>query len=196
MSRGGASRRAFLATSGAALATVWLSADPAAVRASLAHAARAAHSSEPLAWQALTGSQAADVEAMVAQIFPSDETPGAREAHVAEFIDHSLVTWAASLHEEIVAGLDDLNGQVERRWPGSGRFAALAPDRQIELLRASERSRFFRRMRLLTLVGMFSSPAYGGNTGKVGWRLIGFEDRFAWRAPFGDYDAEAAQSGA
>jgi hypothetical protein len=35
---------------------------------------------------------------------------------------------------------------------------------------------------------MFADPAYGGNSDKVGWKLIGFEDRFAWQPPFGEYD--------
>ena len=35
---------------------------------------------------------------------------------------------------------------------------------------------------------------YGGNRDKVGWKLIGFEDRFHWNAPFGHYDAESTRA--
>ena len=37
-----------------------------------------------------------------------------------------------------------------------------------------------------------ANPEYGGNTGKAGWRAIGFDDRFVWAEPFGWYDGEGA----
>ena len=190
------SRRAFLAVSSTALGAAWLAADPALVRAALEHAARAARSPgapEPVPWEVLTPDQAADLDAIAAQIFPTDDTPGAREARVVTFLDRSLATWAAQQREPLLHGLDELNGEVERRWPGTQRFANLAPERQLELLRAQEQTPFFQQMRFATLVGMFSLPAYGGNADKAGWRVIGFEDRYAWQPPFGDYDAEAAR---
>ena len=33
------------------------------------------------------------------------------------------------------------------------------------------------------------SGRYGGNRDRVGWKLIGFEDRMAYQPPFGYYDA-------
>jgi hypothetical protein len=38
------------------------------------------------------------------------------------------------------------------------------------------------------MLGMFSHPMHGGNFNKVGWNLIGFEDRYSWTPPFGYYD--------
>jgi gluconate 2-dehydrogenase gamma chain len=189
------SRRAFFAVSGTAFASAWLAADPDELRASLAHAARARAAPRAPAWEFFTAEQAADVEAIAAQIVPSDDTPGAREARVVSFVDHSLATWAVPQREPFSQGLDQLNGEVEKRWPGAGRFASLPPERQLELLRAQEQTPFFRQMRFATLVGMFSMPSYGGNAGKLGWRLIGFEDRYVWQPPFGDYDAAAAGRG-
>ena len=29
---------------------------------------------------------------------------------------------------------------------------------------------------------------YGGNANKSGWKLVGFDDKFSWAAPFGWYD--------
>jgi hypothetical protein len=49
---------------------------------------------------------------------------------------------------------------------------------------------FFDQARLLTLCGMFSNPAYGGNRDKLGWKLIGFEDQHIFEPPFGWYDRE------
>jgi len=189
------SRRVFLAASGTAFASAWLAADADDLRASLAHAARAAGSDALLPWEALAPEQAADLEAIAAQIFPSDDTPGAREAHVVNFLDHSLATWAAPQREDLIRGLDELNAEAARRWPGASRFALLAPKRQLDLLRARDQTPFFQQMRFATLVGMFSLPSYGGNASKLGWQVIGFEDRYAWQPPFGDYDAEAAKDG-
>ena len=43
---------------------------------------------------------------------------------------------------------------------------------------------------VLTLFGMFSMPAYGGNRDGVGWTLIGFEDAHVFHPPFGYYDRD------
>src|SRR3989475_7631175 len=138
------SRRAFLAASTTAFAAAWLAAEPAEIRAALEHAARAAQSTEPLPWDVLTPEQAADLDAIAAQIFPTDDTPGAREARVVNFMDRSLATWAAQQREPLIHGLDELNGEVERRWPGTKRFANLAPEHQLELLGSQEQTPFFR----------------------------------------------------
>ena len=39
---------------------------------------------------------------------------------------------------------------------------------------------------------MLANPEYGGNSDKIGWKLIGFDDRFSWGAPFGWYDRDVA----
>jgi gluconate 2-dehydrogenase gamma chain len=223
------SRREFVAASAAALATLWLTADPEDVNASLRHAALATRSDRPLAWEAFTGDDAADVGAIAAQIIPTDQTPGAREAHVVNFIDHSLANWAAPQKPDFQKGLAALNAEVEKRWPGTGRFAKLASDHQVEILKdwdkdpgltagnqgggrgrrtttdasantesdqdKEQRSRkaFFDAVRSATITGMFSNPSYGGNTDKMGWKLLDFDDRGAWQPPFGTYDAEAAK---
>lgn len=185
------SRRAFVAASCAAFAPSWLAADPDELRASLAHAARASSGMRAPAWDFFTPEQAADVEAIAAQIVPTDDLPGAREAGAVYFIDHSLATWAQDQREAFSRGLDDLNRQANQRWPETGRFAVLSSDRQIELLRAVEQAPFFQMIRFLTIAGTFANPSWGGNRAKVGWRILGFEDRFVWQPPFGDYDAGA-----
>src|SRR2546425_3001686 len=189
------SRRAFPAASTTASAAAGRPPAPAEIGAPLGHAARAPRSTAPLPWDVLTPEQAADLDAIAAQIFPTDDTPGAREARVVNFMARSLATWAAQQREPLIHGLDELNGEVERRWPGTKRFGNLAPEHQLELLGSQEQTPFFQQMRFATLVGMFSLPSYGGNADKAGWRVIGFEDRYAWQPPFGDYDAEAARGG-
>jgi gluconate 2-dehydrogenase gamma chain len=190
-----ASRRAFLSGTSAALATLWFSADPTEVRAALEHSLRAAGTHGQAALTVLTPEQAADVEALAEQIFPTTDTPGAREARVVDFVDASLDGWAARQREATLGGLEAFNAEVEQRWPGSGRFARLPPERQTAFLKDHEKHPFFDAIRTLTLLGMFALPSYGGNADQAGWRLIGFEDRYAWQPPFGAYDGEAAGPG-
>src|SRR5688572_11010362 len=153
------SRRDFVAASAAALATLWLSADPEEVNASLRHSAHAAHELKAgrfVGWEAFTDEEAADVEAIASLIIPTDSTPGAREARVVNFIDHSLANWAAPTKPDFIKGLNELNAEAEKRWPGSGRFARLLPARQFELLTAWEKDKkpFFEAVRSATVSGM------------------------------------------
>jgi gluconate 2-dehydrogenase gamma chain len=183
------SRRGFLLTGAAAL---WLTGDGALVRRAFAAAedARRSGGRRPT-FDTLTREQAADLEAVCARIIPTDDLPGAREARAIVYIDRALGTFAADQLRPMLDGLADLSRRVVDRWPGTARFSALAEDRQDELLRAIEDTTFFGQVRLATLVGTFASPSWGGNHEGAGWRIMGFEPRFAWEPPFGDYDAEA-----
>ena len=66
----------------------------------------------------------------------------------------------------------------------------LSPAQKVEFLHTVEATPFFDQARLLTLCGMFSSPAYGGNRDEVGWKLLGFEDQHVFEPPFGYYDRD------
>jgi hypothetical protein len=133
---------------------------------------------------------AADVEAIAAAIVPDGAIPGAREAGVIHFIDRALATFLSSLAPEFRAQLAAFQKVCRERHNGKSSFAALSPEHGVEFLRTVERTPFFERMRLLTLLGMFSSPAYGGNVGGAGWKLLGFEDRHVFEPPFGWYDRD------
>ena len=74
---------------------------------------------------------------------------------------------------------------------GVARFSALSPAQQIEALRSIEKTPFFNAIRTHTVIGFFANPEYGGNDGKVGWKLIGFDDAFHFKPPFGSYDRDA-----
>ena len=73
-------------------------------------------------------------------------------------------------------------------FPASKSIAALRPSEQIRLLEAIEKTEFFDLVRTHTILGFFGNPSYGGNRNQVGWKLIGFEDRFQFEPPFGYYD--------
>src|SRR6201999_3924975 len=59
--------------------------------------------------------QAADVEAISAQIIPTTDTPGAKEARVVTFIDLALVSFAKSSQEVYTKGLQDLTQKSKAR---------------------------------------------------------------------------------
>jgi gluconate 2-dehydrogenase gamma chain len=171
-------RRAFARDLTAAAAAVWLAARRDQVEAAFAAA------DGPLA--ILTAVEAADLEAIAALIVPADDTPGAREAGVVGFLDRALGGFAADQLPVLRDGL----ARLRKRAGGTGSFATLAPARQLALLKRVEKddAPFFRAVRAATLFALLGNPSRGGNRGKVGWRLIGFEDRFFWQPPFGDYD--------
>lgn len=171
------SRRKFLLKSVSASTAAWMAANwPAQVAA--AEKAQAMGT-----FTYLSRAQAADVDAMAAQIYPSDSTPGAKEAQVVYFIDLALVTFAQDKQDIYKQGLADLSAKT-----GGKAFAALSSADQIALLTSIEKTPFFRTVREHTIMGMFSAPQHGGNFRKVGWSQIGFDDSLNFRAPFGAYD--------
>ena len=138
----------------------------------------------------LSPAEAADVEAVAAQIIPTDDSPGAREAGVVYFIDRALATLFPQLAGDYRAQLADFQTAFRGRHPSAASFAALPSDQQIAYLKTVDETPFFNTTRLLTLLGMFSLPAYGGNRDGVGWKLLGFEDAHVFRPPFGYYDRD------
>jgi gluconate 2-dehydrogenase gamma chain len=138
----------------------------------------------------LTAAEAADIEAVAAQIIPPDDTAGAREAGVVYFIDRALATFLSRLASDYRARLAEFQTAFRAQHPGVASFAALPSDQQIEYLKTVDRTPFFDTTRLLTLLGMFTLPAYGGNRDHIGWKLLGFEDQHVFMPPFGFYDRD------
>jgi gluconate 2-dehydrogenase gamma chain len=183
------SRRHFVGALATGIAATWVS---GAWRHAVAGAPGAAAAApEP----ALTSAELRDLDAISALIIPTDDAPGAREARVVDFIDRGLATFAADQRPLFEQGLADLGARAARRQPAARAFADLAVEDQTALLREleAEHSEFFEAVRVSTITGFLADPRYGGNADKAGWKLIGFEDRFAWQAPFGWYDRNAAQ---
>lgn len=136
----------------------------------------------------LSAAEAADIEAVASQIIPTDDTPGAREAGVVYFIDRSLASFFSRLAGDYRAQLAAFQAAFREHHPSAGSFASLPSEQQIEYLTTVEHTPFFKTTRLLTILGMLSLPAYGGNRNGAGWTLLGFEDSHAFAAPFGYYD--------
>jgi hypothetical protein len=83
-------RRAFLENLGGGVASAFFGASLIDLRRAGEFAA-AANPQQP--WEFFTAQQARLFDAVSAQIVPSDDTPGAREAHVVRFADHALATF-------------------------------------------------------------------------------------------------------
>jgi hypothetical protein len=153
-----------------------------------AHAATQAPATSILSL--LSTTDAADIEALTSQIIPTDGTPGAREAGVTFFIDNVLGSILAHWRPSFETGFREFQQACRAHNPDAASFAALAPARQVEFLRTVDTTRFFEQARLLTLLGMLSMPKYGGNRDGAGWKMLGFEDKHTFDAPFGYYDRD------
>jgi gluconate 2-dehydrogenase gamma chain len=180
------SRRRFLAGAGG-LGLSWVAGNWPAIAAAGSDAATAAKDPASAALVFLTPNEGRDVEAIAAQIVPTDDLPGALEAGALYFIDRSLNTWAAATAARFRAGLGEFRAKFAAVHP-SLEFAAAGAVVQVEFLTQVETTEFFASVRFLTLLGMFASPSYGGNRDGAGWRLIGFEHAHAFAPPFGYYD--------
>ncbi|HEX4270066.1 MAG TPA: gluconate 2-dehydrogenase subunit 3 family protein [Rhizomicrobium sp.] len=177
------SRRKFLAGSAGGISAAWIAASwPAA-----AAAAEAAQKSGGFAF--FSKPEALEIDAMAAQIFPTTDTPGAREAQSVYFVDLALVTFAQDKQAIYKQGFGELQAKTKDMFPSAASFSALNNDQQVQLLTAIETTPFFKTVRDHTIMGVFAAPQHGGNFQKVGWKLIEFDDSLNFKAPFGAYGA-------
>jgi gluconate 2-dehydrogenase gamma chain len=187
------SRRSVLVGSVWGLSSIWLAAHWPGILAAQEHAYSVAKLGRPTTFGFFSPDQAIEIESVAARIIPTDNTPGAREAGAIYFIDRALTTFDQDKQAAYTEGLKDLLAKTHELFPNADNFSGLNPTQQDRVLTAIETTAFFRQVRLHTIVGFFASPEYGGNQEKIGWNLIGFEDKFAWKPPFGYYDREYKQ---
>ena len=191
MSTKGKSRRSFLVNSVAGLNAAWVTANYPGILAAQEHVRQATQAGGVPKLAFLTEAQAVEVEAITAQIIPTDETPGAREAHGVYFIDRALSTFDKGRQPAYVQGLQDLQAKAQQLYPNAGKFSALASEQQIKVLTEMEKTPFFNMVRTHTIIGFLARPEHGGNYDKIGWKLIGYNDSLNHKPPFGYYDAQA-----
>jgi hypothetical protein len=184
------SRRAFLAHSAIGLGSAWVTTHWQAILEAGEFAQRAGTAGPgQKTFAVFTSDQAVEIDAITSQIIPTDDLPGAHEAHIVNFIDRALVTFARPSRYQYMQGLTDVGTKVREMFPGTTRFSALSSAQQIQLLIAIENTPFFKTIRDHTVIGMFASPQWGGNYTKVGWKLIDYQDTLNFKPPFGYYDA-------
>ena len=180
-------RRDFVQSVAGGLAGALGAASWSQLRAVSAYAAGIAESAP---YEFLTAEQAKLLDVVTAHLIPTDDTPGAREAKVVRFIDHAFVTIFKDDQKDFAKTLADFTEFTSHYRPDGAAFLTLTPNEQIDAIGELERLEpdVFRDLRGLTMTGMFAHPEHGGNFGKIGWKLIGYEDRYSWAPPFGYYD--------
>jgi gluconate 2-dehydrogenase gamma chain len=183
------SRRSFLLSSGGVFTSVWIAAQWPSIAAAAHHAEQAASDGAPPHFEFFDPADGSDVDAVCAQIVPSGATPGAREVHAVYFIDRSLATYFADLAPVYRDGLAEFQAKFRAANPTLTSFGGSDAAMQLAFLKTADQSPFFEMTRMLTVLGMFTSPKYGGNFQGSGWKLMGFVDQHAFTPPFGYYDA-------
>ena len=126
---------------------------------------------------------------MAAQIIPSDDSPGAKEAGVIFFIDTALNTFDKEKQAAYKTWLGETQLKRKELFPASQSIAGLSAADCQKLVESIETTEFFQMLREHTVMGFLGDPSYGGNKGKVGWKLIGLEDAHSFSPPFGFYDS-------
>jgi gluconate 2-dehydrogenase gamma chain len=144
-------------------------------------------------FQTLSAAEGREVDALVARIIPTTDTPGAREAGVVYFFDTVFSDHFAAQLGTFRALLDEFLSGVESRFAGARVFSDLSEADQDAYLTDHEQSPFFGMVRAYTLIGFFAMSKYGGNKDNIGWELIGFDGHGASQPPFGYYDAQYMQ---
>jgi gluconate 2-dehydrogenase gamma chain len=211
MIEGTSSRRLFLKQSALGIGgAVLLNLVPEALQAARREANAAAAAGEKFA--VFSPDQGADVKAFAAQIFPTDDTPGANEANVVYFIDHVLDKYEPENREEFLNSVKSLNQATSQMFPGTAHFSELTPKQQAEVITKFETFKRKRRADLLgsifgtdanhfetirtyVIAGFLSDPQNGGNEDMVGWQLLGYDGMAMHEPPFGFYDAELLKGG-
>jgi gluconate 2-dehydrogenase gamma chain len=129
-----------------------------------------------------TVAQATAVAAIVQQIVPPDEHPGAKESGVVFYIDGILSGRFGYFYRDRYAqGLKLVDGASHKQFVRN--FSSLEDTQQIAILRelesgqaaGSEGRKFFALIRQHTIEGYYGDPEHGGNHEGASWEMIGFE---------------------
>jgi hypothetical protein len=100
------------------------------------------------------------IDVLTGLIIPKDESPGAQEAGVSEFIDFMAAHGEKGIQQPMRDGLQWLDSAAKKDHGAS--FTSLPPEQQTEILkRAAERNgdghAFFRLIRRYTVMGYYTS---------------------------------------
>jgi gluconate 2-dehydrogenase gamma chain len=123
-------------------------------------------------WRFFTAAEARTVEAICAQIIPSDQDAGAREAGVVNYIDVQLTRHFKEYRDTYRQGVASVDAISQARHGRS--FADLAAVEQTEVLREVEKQAkpFFDLILAHTMQGFYGDPRHGGNRDAVSWKML------------------------
>ena len=141
-------------------------------------------------WEFFSAEQAKEVDSICSQIIPTDDTPGAHEAHVVNFIDHTLAKYDMDLQPEFLKAVGAFTSEAHKQVPTANHFFELDNAQQQSVMKSLEKSDAFQMLRFATVLGFFTDPKHGGNRDQIGWKLIEFDNAGMYEPPFGYYDAE------
>jgi gluconate 2-dehydrogenase gamma chain len=128
-----------------------------------------------------TEAEYALVSAACERILPRDEDPGAQDANVPVYIDRMLQTpELKQMRHDFIQGVAALERRSRRMFQvGFSQATSAQQDELLGLFKdspaGSGEAHFFELLTVLTLEGFLGDPSYGGNQGKVGWKLVGFD---------------------
>lgn len=142
-----------------------------------------------------TEEEALLIDALVDQIIPPDEWPGAKDAGVTRFIDKQLAGTYARFQTDYRSGLKDISLSCQKLY--GVLFNELPFGKQTDFLSKMEAGklenllnsaahgtadtgiwpdgsdrRFFRLLRDHTMQGFYGSPRHGGNLNYVSYKMI------------------------
>ncbi|BDC52910.1 hypothetical protein F183_A52250 [Bryobacterales bacterium F-183] len=112
------------------------------------------------------------IDALMAQIIPTDDAPGAREAGCLYYLDkqlseEGLVRYATNYR----TGLPEF----QKQHPD---FLTLTFDQQTKLLETlGTKNPFFEMLVDHTMQGFYGSPDHGGNRNKASWTMLGIAEQ-------------------
>src|SRR5215472_3213022 len=105
-----------------------------------------------------TPQQAADYAAFAEQIFPTDDTPGAKEDNVLRFVDFALSEIEPQNKADFTKALKALNERAKKTNPEATSFAGLNSAQQMETMKSMEKTDGFGMLRFYTIVGFLGDP--------------------------------------
>jgi len=142
-----------------------------------------------------TEQEATLVNAIVDQIIPPDEWPGAKDAGVTNFIDKQLAGTYARYQNDYRNGLKAITVSCQKLY--NQPFEAISSEQQIDFLTRMESGiltdliieknpgaahitfwengfdgTFFRLLRDHTMQGFYGSPRHGGNLNYVSYKMV------------------------
>lgn len=130
----------------------------------------------------LNPAEARTLDTLAACIIPGDAAdPGAREAGVVTYVDRTLAGYLReyqSFYRQGIRTLDqhciERHGRVFADLDTASQTSVIEELDQFALTGNHPLGQFFLVVRRHVVEGFFCDPAYGGNRGTVGWKMIGF----------------------
>lgn len=150
-------------------------------------------------WRFFTEREASMIDAIIEQIIPTDEWPGAKDAGVTNYIDKQLVGPLSRHQEKYRIGLASMaasckilyqkqfediswNEQTDflKKMEAGKLFGLLKDDKtgQLDPWKDGFDRTFFSLVCDHTMQGFYGSPRHGGNKGSISYKMIGLDYPF------------------